>query len=96
MVPCLEMLGKKAGHRVHVLGEEDSTFAFGPEEDRGIGAAQRQVRRVADAKRIDLQLARGVVPLNRQPQDAAQMLVEKEPQHGSFPLGLLDRLQPLP
>src|SRR5260370_17766253 len=79
-----QMLSEMGRHRVAIPRDQDTLRAFGPLQELRILGAKRQVLVVADAYDIQRILSRTVVPLDRSPEWAAQVLVQNvTDRHGS-------------
>src|SRR5438105_4474782 len=64
-------------HGIPIEGNQYSSRVFGPQEDRWVIGAERQIGWIADANDIDRISASEVVALNGPPERPTQVLVEE-------------------
>ncbi len=92
------MVGEMAQQRSAVPGDQDTAFALRPEEDLSVGGALGKVSGVADAHHGQGIRAALIVPADRVPELAPQVLIQEESDvHGSgtlrLPLGFQSAFQ---
>jgi len=88
-MPSLQVILQMARHGLLIFRDQDSMFAFGPFQDGRIVSAERQSGALADPVDVQHVFAPNVVPSNRAPHAAGDVLVEQEGQRHNYTLSTI-------